>query len=381
QPALLYKAVELGEMLYAGFDTPNRMPGFWLDFHKAKTGHLEADEWQPATSHAGLSMEFARLGMITGETKYYDAVAKVSEKLYEIQNSTKLPGMWPTMMNVKGGDWTRDSYFTLGALSESMHEYIVKMQLTLGGLEPKYHQMTKTMLDTIQENLLFRPMTPNNTDILFLGDLRVQGDGSHELQPESQHLACFAGGMYALGSKMHNVPEYLDTAARLTKGCIWAYDVMPNGLAPEIFTLTACNTTARCDWNEQRWIEAASQDLEGGLYLPKGFQNAREPKYILRPEALESVFYMYRITGDEQYRDDAWRMYQAIEEATSTPYGNAAVKNVTVTVGLENVDSMESFWFAETLKYLYLTFSSPDVISLDDYVFTTEAHPFLIPKR
>jgi mannosyl-oligosaccharide alpha-1,2-mannosidase len=41
---------------------------------------------------------------------------------------------------------------------------------------------------------------------------------------------------------------------------------------------------------------------------------------------------------------------------------------------------MQSFWTAETLKYLYLIFSEPDLISLDDYVFNTEAHPFRIPK-
>lgn len=40
----------------------------------------------------------------------------------------------------------------------------------------------------------------------------------------------------------------------------------------------------------------------------------------------------------------------------------------------------QSFWIAETLKYFYLIFSEPDLISLDDYVFNTEAHPFRLPK-
>jgi mannosyl-oligosaccharide alpha-1,2-mannosidase len=39
-------------------------------------------------------------------------------------------------------------------------------------------------------------------------------------------------------------------------------------------------------------------------------------------------------------------------------------------------DSMESFWTAENLKYFYLIFSDPSLISLDNYVFKTEAHPF-----
>jgi mannosyl-oligosaccharide alpha-1,2-mannosidase len=51
----------------------------------------------------------------------------------------------------------------------------------------------------------------------------------------------------------------------------------------------------------------------------------------------------------------------------------------------EDLDAMltlfaQSFWIAETLKYFYLVFSEPDLISLDDYVFNTEAHPLRIPK-
>lgn len=39
-----------------------------------------------------------------------------------------------------------------------------------------------------------------------------------------------------------------------------------------------------------------------------------------------------------------------------------------------------SFFFAETLKYLYLTFTDKNCISLDHYVFNTEAHPFILPE-
>lgn len=97
------------------------------------------------------------------------------------------------------------------------------------------------------------------------------------------------------------------------------------------------------------------------------------------PEAIESIFILYRITGDESLRDDAWRMFQAIEDHTKTEFGSAALDNVTV-VPPPKSDSMESFWTAETLKYFYLIFSDPDVVSLDKYVFNTEAHPFKRPS-
>jgi mannosyl-oligosaccharide alpha-1,2-mannosidase len=88
---------------------------------------------------------------------------------------------------------------------------------------------------------------------------------------------------------------------------------------------------------------------------------------------------MYRITGDSAYQDQAWEMFQAIENNSATQYGNAAIRDVTRNPPQLD-DSMESFWMAETLKYFYLIFSEPDAISLDEYVFNTEAHPFRIPR-
>jgi mannosyl-oligosaccharide alpha-1,2-mannosidase len=72
-------------------------------------------------------------------------------------------------------------------------------------------------------------------------------------------------------------------------------------------------------------------------------------------------------------------MFQAIEKHTKVEFGNAAIFDVT-SKNSPKIDSMESFWTAETLKYFYLIFSPPDTISLDDYVFNTEAHPFKRPK-
>jgi mannosyl-oligosaccharide alpha-1,2-mannosidase len=71
-------------------------------------------------------------------------------------------------------------------------------------------------------------------------------------------------------------------------------------------------------------------------------------------------------------------MFEAIDRYTKTEHGNAALGDVTISPPSKS-DSMESFWTAETLKYFYLIFSEPDLISLDEYVFSTEAHPFKRP--
>ncbi|KAJ8104619.1 hypothetical protein OPT61_g10660 [Boeremia exigua] len=100
---LLDKAVELAEILYSAFDTPNRMPEtyyYWraqfaTNAHRASTRVVLAEI-------GSLSMEFTRLAQLTGENKYYDAIARITDHLEEFQNNTRLPGMWPTYLDASG---------------------------------------------------------------------------------------------------------------------------------------------------------------------------------------------------------------------------------------------------------------------------------------
>jgi mannosyl-oligosaccharide alpha-1,2-mannosidase len=87
---------------------------------------------------------------------------------------------------------------------------------------------------------------------------------------------------------------------------------------------------------------------------------------------------MYRITGDPEWMEKGWRMFEATSRATRTQFANSAIDDVTREEP-SLLDSMESFWIAETLKYYFLLFSEPDVISLDEWVLNTEAHPFKRP--
>ena len=79
------------------------------------------------------------------------------------------------------------------------------------------------------------------------------------------------------------------------------------------------------------------------------------------------MFYLYRITGERALLDKAWNMFTHIQRISHTPIANAAVDDITVFEPPKS-DRMESFWLAETLKYFFLIFSDPDVVSLDDYV-------------
>ena len=91
-------------------------------------------------------------------------------------------------------------------------------------------------------------------------------------------------------------------------------------------------------------------------------------------ETIESYFYAYRLTGKKIYQDRAWEAFEHITAATISPYGYSAINNVMRREGSKK-NSQESFWLAETLKYLFLIFDDPERISLDEWVFNTEAHP------
>ncbi|KAK0673707.1 family 47 putative glycoside hydrolase [Cercophora samala] len=115
-------------------------------------------------------------------------------------------------------------------------------------------------------------------------------------------------------------------------------------------------------------------------FLPPGFTSLNDKRYILRPEAIESVWYMYRITGDPVWQDKGWKMFESVIKHTQTEVGHSAIRDVTAKSDAGGMDdSMESFWLAETLKYFYLLFAEPGVVSLDEWVLNTEAHPFRRP--
>src|ERR1700733_6132815 len=91
------------------------------------------------------------------------------------------------------------------------------------------------------------------------------------------------------------------------------------------------------------------------------------PANRTRPEAIESVFVLYRLTGERRYQEVAWKMFQSIEAATRTDLSYASIQDVMNREG-GKTDASESFWMGETLKYFFLIFSEPDVLSLDDWV-------------
>lgn len=260
-----------------------------------------------------------------------------------------------------------------------------------------YASLYLNAMDAAIENLLFHPMTPSNAPLLMPGVARVY-KGAVTLDPEAQHLACFAGGMFALGGKLFGNATHVDVGRSITDACVWAYRAAPLGIMPETFNMVACPRHRvaanvkpdRCEWDQDAWyqeviLHAPTHDFDAQRIIAEdrlweGVAAVRDRRYVLRPEAIESVFVLYRITGDERLVEMAWDMWRAVDATTRVAGGNAAIKDVTVSrEEVQNEDSMESFWLAETVKYFYLMFSDTGLLSLDEWVLNTEAHPFRRP--
>lgn len=379
---LLAKAVELGDMLFAGFNTVSRMPVDFFDMGQSQSGEgLQVEGGVVSASPGTLLLEFTRLTQLTGDPKYYGAIAPIADLFHEGQNETNIPGVWPQWVSMSAPDVVSGSFFSLGSGADSLFEYTIKMHVLLGGHEQKYATMSAGWMEAGNEHMLFRPMLPDGTDVLLAANANAPQRGQVSLDTESEHLACFLGGTYALGGRVLERRGHLvDVGARLAKGCAWAYRVMPTGMMPERFRAVPCESRETCPWSQRRWDEERAVRLDREDHLPLGVVSAKDKRYILRPEAIESLFVLWRVTGRVEFQEAAWDMFRAVANGTETEYANAAVMDVTrAEYPLEKEDYMESFWLAETLKYFYLALSPPDLISLDDFVLNTEAHPFRRP--
>lgn len=210
------------------------------------------------------------------------------------------------------------------------------------------------------------------------------------LSPKMDHLVCFMPGTIALGvtggktleetkaSRAWTAKDESDwqLATELMKSCWGMYKATQTGLAPEI---------AHFEVDDPPSSEVPGKQ-PSSINFDDETDNRWRDDYIIkeldahnlqRPETIESLFYLWRISGNDQYRDWGWAMFSAFMTHTSVPdhAGFTSLKNANILPPLVQ-DNMESFWLAETLKYFFLLFSPPDLLPLDSIVINTEAHIF-----
>ncbi|KAK5992652.1 Endoplasmic reticulum mannosyl-oligosaccharide 1,2-alpha-mannosidase [Cladobotryum mycophilum] len=349
---LLLKAKDVGDMLYKAFDTPNHLPVTRWYFHAASRNEKQSAPYTALVAEVGsLCMEFTRLSLLTGDPKYYDATQHITELFQASQKKTKLPGMWPIAIDTKNKKFDKGADFTLGGMADSMYEYLAKMVALLGDRDSIYRSMYLDSIETAKKYLFYRPMIPEAEDILFSGNLHVYTSGPYK-QTSTGHLTCFVGGMLALGGKIMAKPAHIELGNKITRGCIWAYEAMKTGVMPETFNMVTCDDATPCAWNETKWHqdirdEQNIEDAEAAIKaqnLPKGFTRIPDTRYILRPEAIESVFIMYRVTGDPYWQEKAWRMWQSVDKLTRTELAYSAVLNVNVNLAEGRMPAKPTRW-------------------------------------
>jgi mannosyl-oligosaccharide alpha-1,2-mannosidase len=146
-PILLQKAIEIGDMLYVAFDTPDRMPVTRWNWREGYAGTDQRTGSTVLSAEIGsLTLEFTRLSQITGDPKYYDAVQRITDHLQAAQKRTSIPGLWPIIFNAYDLNFHKGNTFTLGGMADSLYEYIPKVGLFFPLQSPQMNLKTRRIL-------------------------------------------------------------------------------------------------------------------------------------------------------------------------------------------------------------------------------------------
>ncbi|KAK4048047.1 hypothetical protein OIO90_005948 [Microbotryomycetes sp. JL221] len=377
-PLMLERAIELGNWLLPSMSTRSGLlvPTYRFGLHPdgAVTGQVCIAEV------GSVSLEFTRLSQITGDPIYFETISRAMDTLDNWKAQERVPHLFPTQINPDEPRFLPGVY-SMGGQGDSYYEYLIKMHQLLGGASEQYARMYKEAMDSAL-SVLVHPINvvPGLQDAVTFADLHFReahgGDLKTWLELRLDHLTAFAGGMLALGSKLLDRASDLVTAQQFTKACIWAYESTQSGLGAEILRLWSPLDPDR--WTKVRMMDGTdAKTIKGD---PMGVHSG-EFRYIQRPETVETLLYMYRITGDRMYQDKGWTMFVNWIKATIVENGLANVDEINSERPKHEDSGVESFVFGETFKYYYLLFSPPDLVSFDDYVFTTEAHPFKLRSR
>uniref|UniRef100_A0A674PPM8 alpha-1,2-Mannosidase n=1 Tax=Takifugu rubripes TaxID=31033 RepID=A0A674PPM8_TAKRU len=334
------KAVQLAEKLLPAFNTPTGIPWAIVNL---KSGVGRNWGWASAGSSilaefGTLHMEFVHLTYLTGNPAYYQKVMHIRKLLAKMDRPN---GLYPNYLNPRTGRWGQH-HTSVGGLGDSFYEYLLKAWLMSDKTDAEARKTYDDAIEAIERHLIRK----SNGGLTFIGEWK-----NGHLERKMGHLACFAGGMFALGadgSPDDKAGHYLQLGAEIAHTCHESYDRTVLKLGPEAFK------------------------FDSGLEAVAVRQN--EKYYILRPEVIETYWYMWRFTHDPKYRQWGWEAAQAIDKYCRVSGGFSGVKDVYSSNPTYD-DVQQSFFLAETLKYLYLLFSSDDLMPFESWVFNTEAHP------
>ena len=312
---LLKLADDLGKRLLPVFDSKTGLPYTHVNL---RTGKVRGTVSNPAETGT-LLIEFGALSKLTGNPVYYD---KAKRALVETYNRRSKIGLVGSAINVETGEWVNPGAHIAGGI-DSYYEYLWKCWKLFGDEDCKrmwddsIGPINQYLADEVREGELWYGHADMNT--------------GQRTQTTYGALDAFMPGLLAFGGD-------LDRAKRLQESGLKMWRL--HGIEPESIDY---------------------QKME-----------VRHGGYVLRPEIIESAYYLHHYTGDARYQGMGKEFFEDFVKHTRTEHGFAAIKDVRT---MEKDDSMESFLFAETFKYYYLLFAPKTALDFDSVVFNTEAHP------
>ena len=313
-PKLLALAEDLGNRLLPAFDSPTGMP---YRFVNLKTGETSGAETNPAEVGT-LLLEFGTLGRLTGRDEFYDRAKQALVALYDRRSpATGLVGDW---ISVESGEYTGTTSHVGGGI-DSYYEYLLKCERLFGDAD--CGRMWKDGVAAVN-----RYLADEVDGGLWYGEADMTTGARTATTYGALHA--FFPAVLALGGDLERARRLQESGFRM-----WTL----TGVEPEELDYSTMTITSE--------------------------------SYQLRPELVESAYYLFHYTKDPRYQEMGRTVLDGLIARCRTESGYTTLRSVKTW---EKGDRMHSFLLTETFKYLYLLFD-PSAVDFEAVVFNTEAHP------
>jgi mannosidase alpha-like ER degradation enhancer 2 len=311
---LLRLAEDLGGRLLPAFDSKTGIP---YRFVNLRTGKVRGEVTNPAEAGT-LLVEFGALSKLTRRPVFYEKAKRALVETYERRSPLGLVG---SRINVETGEWVGKSSHVSGGI-DSYYEYLLKCWLLFGDEDCR-----RMWLESIRA--VNKHLADDTGAELWYGHADMQT--GRRTATSYGALDAFLPAVLALGGDTERARRLQESSFKM-----WT----ANGVEPEQINYRTMK------------VESAG--------------------YPLRPEIVESTYYLHRLTRDPRYLREGAQLFESFVKYCRTDTAYAALKSVETK---EKEDGMQSFLFAETFKYFYLLFAPPRALDFDKVIFNTEAHP------
>ncbi|CAF4340933.1 unnamed protein product [Rotaria socialis] len=298
----LDKAELMANRLLPAFDTPTGIPHALITLSNgaSKNWNWAAGGCSILSEFGTVHLEFQYLSQLTGKDIYLQKV----EKIRKVLKGASENNMYYNYLNPQTGAWCQ-KHASLGALGDSFYEYLLKSWILSGKKDEEARSMYENAMKAAEEAMLRKTPTSN---LMYFGEQR-----SGRLDPQMGHLTCFVGGLYVLSASSgaislnSSAKNQMEIAQAIGKTCRESYTRTATGLGPEAFHFERTDVEAKALRDQEKY-------------------------YILRPEVIETWFYLWRNTHEQIYRDWAWQAIISLEKYCRVEGGYSGIRDVYSSV-------------------------------------------------